>query len=635
MTTLQDKTNTTGVSSPGNQIQFSRGGIAKKKYRRKSQRTDTNNENDASNADGEPAEVDWWKESKEMMLDWFRCNPLRLGISGESVKFVQDQIKAGDKDKSVRARCWRHIVVEMNGVPGLDKELLRVDHIPAEASGESLANVLGLDYATVEKFTNEELNSTDAQAVKRLLVETNVQKAKLTQRVKVLTKDMEMMKQKLKAATERGSVIAISEESVIAPAGSGIAAVKALQRPSSQPSGEDINKQEQVPQRPLTDRSDVSSSTRPYNNSNANEDESKKAIKMAKEKLLPVVQETSKVDISKMSMLERTEHFEKLRKQKLEKKRIEKAEAEKTEIEKKKNQLFIKRQQSNSRWSHVRSRLGTQALKTDANTKKKDSKSKSLLDDCRSLVGGKADSNTKENKSGAKKKSSKNQHETALKKKVVSKIRSRMTKRKESVKSKRPSLLDMCQGMLEGTQAATNHGLCADEVGIKKAIKADVNATTATTSGTNTTDEVPKETEPAKTDKTTVETTELQKPTPTIKIEEVEASQPIAPQNNVTVSPSPPKELNFFDASGSNKLKGKYIVQSPTKFAFDSFYRKRDKGTIKPGVSLLMARHEDTAKEEPIAVFFDRSKFSEEEASQWWDQNNFRFNISGKKPSEK
>ena len=152
---------------------------------------------------------------------------------------------------------------------------------------------------------------------------------------------------------------------------------------------------------------------------------------MAKEKLLPVVQETAKVDISKMSMLERTEHFEKLRKEKLEKKRIEKAEAEKTEIEKKKNQLFIKRQQSNSRWSHVRSRLGTQALKTDASTKKKDSKSKSLLDDCRSLVGGKPDTSTKENKSGAKKKSSKNQHETALKKKVVSKIRSRMSKEKK------------------------------------------------------------------------------------------------------------------------------------------------------------------------------------------------------------
>ena len=133
-----------------------------------------------------------------------------------------------------------------------------------------------------------------------------------------------------------------SEESVIAPAGSGIAAVKALQRPSSQPSGEDINKQEQVPQRPLTDRSDVNSSTRPYNNSTATENKSKNGVEVAKEKLLPVVQETAKVDISKMSMLERTEHFEKLRKEKLEKKRIEKAEAEKTEIEKKKINFLSK-----------------------------------------------------------------------------------------------------------------------------------------------------------------------------------------------------------------------------------------------------------------------------------------------------
>ncbi len=632
MTTLQDKTNTTGVSSPGNQIQFSRGGIAKKKYRRKSQRTDTNNENATSNGDSEPVAVDWWKESKEMMLDWFRCNPLRLGISGDSVKFVQDQIKAGDEKKSIRAKCWRHIVVEMSGVPGLDKELLSLDHIPAEASGESLANVLGLDYATVQKLTDEELKATNVEAMKRLLVEANVQKTKLKQRVKVLTKDMEMLKQKLKAASEKKMTVDSSEESVIAPAGSGIAAVKALQRPSSQPSGEDINKQEQVPQRPLTDRSDVSSSTRPYNNSTATENKSKNGVEVAKEKLLPVVQETAKVDISKMSMLERTEHFEKLRKEKLEKKRIEKAEAEKTEIEKKKNQLFIKRQQSNSRWSHVRSRLGTQALKTDASTKKKDSKSKSLLDDCRSLVGGKPDTSTKENKSGAKKKSSKNQHETALKKKVVSKIRSRMSKRKESVKNKRPSLLDMCQGMLEGTQAATKHGLSADEVGTKKVIKPDLDAITVSDPAANAKDTV--KTSSKQTPKQ-AETTVLKKPTPTIKIEEVEASQPTAPQNNVTVSPSPPKEVKFFDEAGSNKLKGKYIVQSPTKFAFDSFYRKRDKGTIKPGVSLLMARHEDTAKEEPIAVFFDRSKFTEEEASQWWDQNNFRFKISGKKPSEK
>ena len=109
-------------------------------------------------------------------------------------------------------------------------------------------------------MTDEELKATNVEAMKRLLVEANVQKTKLKQRVKVLTKDMEMLKQKLKAASEKKMTVDSSEESVIAPAGSGIAAVKALQRPSSQPSGEDINKQEQVPQRPLTDRSDVSSS---------------------------------------------------------------------------------------------------------------------------------------------------------------------------------------------------------------------------------------------------------------------------------------------------------------------------------------------------------------------------------------
>ena len=153
----------------------------------------------------------------------------------------------------------------MSGVPGLDKELLSLDHIPAEASGESLANVLGLDYTTVQNLTAEELKGTNVEAVKRLLVEANVQKAKLTQRVKVLTKDMEVLKQKLKAASEKKMAINSSEESVAAPAGSGIAAVKALQRPSSQPSGEELISKSRFTT-PLTDRSDVSSTTRPYNN---------------------------------------------------------------------------------------------------------------------------------------------------------------------------------------------------------------------------------------------------------------------------------------------------------------------------------------------------------------------------------
>ena len=49
-------------------------------------------------------------------------------------------------------------------------------------------------------------------------------------------------------------------------------------------------------------------------------------------------------------------------------------------------------------------------------------------------------------------------------------------------------------------------------------------------------------------------------------------------------------------------------------FNIDTFYRKRDKNAGRDGISLLMARKEDDhAAEEAIAVFFDRTKFTEEE----------------------
>merc|ERR1711916_207257 len=166
----------------------------------------------------------------------------------------------------------------------------------------------GVKFPNVEIPTMDKLKDVNVETLKRMLVDSSLQKAKLKQRIKVLTKDVETLKSKAKAVKMEVTATNANEETT-APAGSGIAAVKALQRPSSQPSGEDINKQEQVPQRPLTDRSDVSSSTRPYNNSTATENKSKNGVEVAKEKLLPVVQETAKVDISKMSMLERTEHF--------------------------------------------------------------------------------------------------------------------------------------------------------------------------------------------------------------------------------------------------------------------------------------------------------------------------------------
>ena len=65
-----------------------------------------------------------------------------------------------------------------------------MDHIPAEASGESLANVLGLDYATVQKLTDEELKATMENEGEKLGVyiynrlEENVKRSELIFEVK-------------------------------------------------------------------------------------------------------------------------------------------------------------------------------------------------------------------------------------------------------------------------------------------------------------------------------------------------------------------------------------------------------------------------------------------------------------------
>ena len=83
---------------------------------------------------------------------------------------------------------------------------------------------------------------------------------------------------------------------------------------------------------------------------------------------------------------------------------------------------------------------------------------------------------------------------------------------------------------------------------------------------------------------------------------------------------------DFFAAHGTNDLKGKHVIQDAMPFNIDTFYRKRDKHSGRDGVSLLMARRDDDhGTQEAIAVFFDRSKFTEEDAADWWMHNKVRF----------
>lgn len=80
-------------------------------------------------------------------------------------------------------------------------------------------------------------------------------------------------------------------------------------------------------------------------------------------------------------------------------------------------------------------------------------------------------------------------------------------------------------------------------------------------------------------------------------------------------------------SENSTPAKGKVQVQDYNNFQLDSFYRKRDRGSAKPGVSLLMGRRDDDFTEQVVAVIFDRSKFSQDGASTWLHTNLDRFPV--------
>ena len=138
-------------SSPLSPIKFGRGGIAKKRFRRTSNlrsnaTSDAENHPNAATTtttttvkkDEETTDTadtaDWWTEKRDHFHHWLRCNPLRLGITSDSVDFIKQQLQRGDEQPDRQATCWRHCVVELisTGVPGLDDELLSIAEIPAK-----------------------------------------------------------------------------------------------------------------------------------------------------------------------------------------------------------------------------------------------------------------------------------------------------------------------------------------------------------------------------------------------------------------------------------------------------------------------------------------------------------------------
>ena len=74
---------------------------------------------DAENYDGNGE--NWWEVQSSKIAAWLRSNPLKLGIDHDAVSLIQRQLKRGSDpaaSQDVKVKCWAHIVVEFEGVPG-------------------------------------------------------------------------------------------------------------------------------------------------------------------------------------------------------------------------------------------------------------------------------------------------------------------------------------------------------------------------------------------------------------------------------------------------------------------------------------------------------------------------------------
>lgn len=90
------------------------------------------------------------------------------------------------------------------------------------------------------------------------------------------------------------------------------------------------------------------------------------------------------------------------------------------------------------------------------------------------------------------------------------------------------------------------------------------------------------------------------------------------------VEPPFPKGSFFFKVD--NKDKGHYRVRDVSCFLLTSMYKRKDRVTRTPGVSLLVGKLEEPPHEEKvISAIFDTDRFSERAAARWWEDNGHRF----------
>jgi len=341
-------------------VKFRRGGVAKSRISADPEELvcDTSNDGGADS---------WWFERAKRMEQWFVENPLLLGISNESVALVKSQLKRGGIvgiDKTVKHNCWNHIALEMKGVPGVDKALKSFVFFDNSSSKD--AKKVPSDETLLSKEYMENVDPVVStmwkhyQAMKEKLQQSDTRFEKANSELVEMKSKLEELQRKLQNAEStvktleseiadlRNKDIVQKTETKRSAGGSGVKAAKMLSSIAG-------NSNNSLKDRPLSavNRPPKKPELKKRPSSAGPSTPKASATTSTKDTVVP----KKKVDLSKMSMLERQAHFMKIKEEKRARELAKKAEAERLEQEKREQHQKMLRAKSKERWAKVRQNM--------------------------------------------------------------------------------------------------------------------------------------------------------------------------------------------------------------------------------------------------------------------------------------
>ncbi len=547
-------------------------------------------------SDGNAEEISWWTEKTERVKDWLRCNPLHLGMNDDSVDLVKKMLFQGSKKGATlekQKKCWAHICIEMADVPGTPLNSDEVDQSNdelAEYERSMMPGAAGLPETSEE----EPKASPEVDKAKQLGGTNNNNNNGSESRESLGIPHEKLPRAKVMESKESKKRNQASSRAKLGPIKSNVS--KNTLRGTRRKTDSDL----------LQKHTKEGSGSQAQATGNA------------------VL--TRKKSLTSMSMIERQEYTLNLRKEKALRHR---AMQEEKEIEActYKPETFTRR----SSFSNVDS-----IVKKQKNAKWGESPLTSPYKFERFGFGPKAPekSSTTLSIPSESKQSEQRNDAKSPRKSVLSRIVSN-----SSIKESKPSFLDECKNLMNAKKEGSHKEFPVEESksSVVKPAKSSLNSDKQALPRQRTNPTLTKRKSFYKELESKAGTShlldackqaldesreKLEEKTESM-LTEVVVDEPAPP----TPKEPSPKEapLKYRFAGNSTDQKGKIELQDYTEFQLNTYYRKRDRGSAKPGVSLLMGTREDDLTEQVVSVIFDRSKFDEKQACEWMERNVHRF----------